>query len=104
MGPNSSFLDYISRVLPELGETGVVLSTIGGLFPGIEPNHEEDLVAREIKGSDAMVEILSTAVKDYQLLPDAPPRTSSRRPYLKRHAQHGEKRPHTCTPLAQATQ
>ncbi|WP_257072777.1 hypothetical protein, partial [Campylobacter jejuni] len=29
-------------------------------------------MAREIKGSDAMVEILSTAVKDYQLLPDAP--------------------------------
>ena len=50
----------------------MVLSTIGGLFPGIEPSHEEDLVAREIKGSDAMVEILSTAVKDYQLLPDAP--------------------------------
>ena len=72
VGPNSSFLDYISRVLPELGETGVVLSTIGGLFPGIEPEHEEDLVAREIKGSDAMVEILSTAVKDYQLLPDDP--------------------------------
>ena len=72
VGPNSSFLDYISRVLPELGETGVVLSTIGGLFPGIEPEHEEDLVAREIKGSAAMVEILSTAVKDYQLLPAAP--------------------------------
>ncbi|WP_396349514.1 HelD family protein [Corynebacterium sp.] len=72
VGPNSSFLDYISRVLPELGETGVVLSTIGGLFPGIEPEHEEDLVAREIKGSAAMVEILSTAVKDYQLLPADP--------------------------------
>ncbi|MDK7062804.1 AAA family ATPase, partial [Escherichia coli] len=27
IGPNTTFLDYISRVLPSLGETGVVLTT-----------------------------------------------------------------------------
>lgn len=72
VGPNSTFLEYISRVLPELGETGVVLSTISSLFPGIEATHSESLLAREIKGSAAMVEILGNAVKDYQRLPEQP--------------------------------
>ncbi|MDO5031799.1 AAA family ATPase [Corynebacterium sp.] len=72
VGPNRTFLDYISRVLPELGETGVVLSTIGTLFPGMTPVAEESLAGREIKGSAAMVEIMGTAVKDYQRLPEEP--------------------------------
>ena len=72
VGPNSTFLEYISRVLPELGETGVVLSTIASLFPGIDATHPESLLAREIKGSEAMAEILSNAVKDYQCLPEEP--------------------------------
>ncbi|OHO65200.1 helicase [Corynebacterium sp. HMSC036D03] len=74
VGPNSTFLDYISRVLPELGETGVVLSTIGELFPGVRPTHQESLAAREIKGSEAMVEILAAAVKNNQTLPEGPRR------------------------------
>ncbi|MDD7581329.1 HelD family protein [Corynebacterium sp. 32222D000AT] len=69
VGPNPTFLDYISQVLPELGETGTVLSTIGDLFPGVTGNHPEDLLAREIKGSEAMAEILANAVKDYQQVP-----------------------------------
>lgn len=71
VGPNSSFLDYISRVLPELGETGVVLSTVGELFPGVTPVAQDSLGAREVKGSAAMVEILKEAVKAYQVLPEA---------------------------------
>lgn len=69
VGPNRTFLDYISRVLPELGETGVVLSTVGDLFPGVTPVAQESLLSREIKGSEAMVDILDSAVKDYQALP-----------------------------------
>lgn len=72
IGPNRTFLDYISRVLPELGETGVVLSTVGGLFPGQDPQAEDTLLARELKGSEAMVDILKAAVLDYQQLPDSP--------------------------------
>ena len=34
VGPSRSFLQYIESVLPSLGETGVVLSSVGGLFPG----------------------------------------------------------------------
>lgn len=72
IGPNHTFLDYISRVLPELGETGVVLSTIGDLFPGIRPKRVDSLLAREIKGSAEMVTILDRLVKHHQSLPEAP--------------------------------
>ncbi|WJZ02511.1 HelD family protein [Corynebacterium freiburgense] len=72
IGPNRTFLDYISRVLPELGETGVVLSTIGDLYPGVQATAEESLLTREIKGSEEMVHILGNAVKAYQTLPEAP--------------------------------
>lgn len=72
IGPNRTFLDYISRVLPELGETGVVLSTLGDLYPGVDGTAAEGLLAREIKGSEEMVPILREAVKAHQLLPEQP--------------------------------
>ncbi len=70
LGPNRRFLDYISRVLPELGETGVVLSTVGEMYPGVVPTIEDSLLTREIKGSEEMAYILSEAVKAYQVVPD----------------------------------
>lgn len=73
IGPNPVFLDYISHVLPELGETGVVLSTIGDLFPGVTPTATDTDIAREVKGSLEMVHILKKAVQQYQqVLPDQP--------------------------------
>ncbi|MBD8506348.1 AAA family ATPase [Hoyosella sp. G463] len=72
IGPNSTFLDYISQVLPSLGETGVVLSTVGDLYPGVTARtHDTDDVAA-IKGSMRMVDILKTAVRDWQTVPSAP--------------------------------
>ena len=70
LGPNSTLLDYISRVLPELGETGVVLSTISQLFPGVTATAQDSLLTREIKGSAAMVDILRAALQAYQVVPD----------------------------------
>ena len=78
IGPNSTFLDYISRVLPSLGETGVALSTIGNLYPGITATGQESNVTREVqesnvtrevKGSEEMVYILREAVRNYQIVP-----------------------------------
>ncbi|MBC3186907.1 AAA family ATPase [Corynebacterium sp. zg-331] len=69
VGPNRTFLDYISHVLPELGETGVVLSTVGELYPGTIPTRSEDTLAQEIKGSEEMAVILAEAIKDRQRLP-----------------------------------
>ncbi len=72
IGPNPTFLDYISQVLPELGETGVVLSTIGELYPGVRGAAPESLLTREIKGSEEMVTILTEAVRAHQSLPGEP--------------------------------
>lgn len=70
LGPNRTFLEYISHVLPELGETGVVLSTVGDLFPGVSATLNDSLLTREIKGSEEMVTILARAVASYQCLPE----------------------------------
>ena len=74
VGPNATFLEYISRVLPELGETGVVLSTTEQLVPGFTPTGEDTIAAREVKGSAEMVTILKRAVQAYETLPEAPVR------------------------------
>lgn len=70
VGPNSTFLDYISAVLPELGETGVVLSTVAGLYPGLNPTGIENDLTREVKGSAEMAHILAEDIKNYQTVPD----------------------------------
>ena len=42
VGPNATFLRYIGQVLPSLGETSVLLSTIGDLFPGVSATGDRD--------------------------------------------------------------
>lgn len=69
VGPNTTFLEYISRVLPELGETGVVLSTIGQLYPDMTPTADEPLLSQEVKGSAEMVTILRRWVRHHQRVP-----------------------------------
>ncbi|WP_342320135.1 HelD family protein [Corynebacterium mayonis] len=72
VGPNAVFLDYISRVLPELGETGVVLSTVEKLVYGFVPSDvPESVAAREVKGSAEMVTVLKRTVQHYQTVPAA---------------------------------
>lgn len=76
IGPNSTFLDYIGQVLPSLGETGVLLSTIGNLYPGVRATLEDSLRAGELKGSADMIEVLKRGVRDWQQAPTAPIRLS----------------------------
>ncbi|MDN5820839.1 MAG: AAA family ATPase [Brachybacterium sp.] len=71
MAPTPGFLRYIERVLPSLGESGVVMLTPGELFPGVETfRHDEDAVAR-LKGDAAMAELLGRAVRQRQMVPPA---------------------------------
>ncbi|RZQ65693.1 ATP-binding domain-containing protein [Amycolatopsis suaedae] len=70
IGPNDTFLRYIGQVLPSLGETGVVLTTVGGLFPGVEPTSADSRLAAEVKGRITMVDVLTQAVADRQVLPE----------------------------------
>src|ERR1700759_1812949 len=69
IGPNATFLSYISQVLPSLGETDVVLHTLGDLFPGVHATDTRDPEAAVIKGDLRMVKVLRAAVRDWQRVP-----------------------------------
>src|ERR1700758_3098591 len=68
IGPNATFLRYISQVLPSLGETDVVLHTLGDLFPGVHATDTRDPAA-VVKGDQRMVRVLQQAVRDRQRVP-----------------------------------
>ncbi|WP_216694254.1 HelD family protein [Dietzia psychralcaliphila] len=70
VGPNARFLDYIARVLPSLGESGVVLRTLADLYPGVRATGSETLRGEEVKGSGEMVDILKAAVRARQFAPE----------------------------------
>src|SRR6202041_2479347 len=70
IGPNATFLRYIGQVLPSLGETDVVLHTLGDLFPGVRATDTRDPAA-VVKGDEQMVRVLQQAVRDRQRAPKA---------------------------------
>src|SRR3954471_18704506 len=69
VGPTPTFLRYIADVLPSLGETGVLLSGLGQLRPGLDAQGTERPVVAELKGRLAMVDVLKAAIKDRQTVP-----------------------------------
>jgi len=71
VGPNPTFLRYIEQVLPSLGETGVVLSTVAQLYPGVTATGREPPAAATLKGTTRMAEVLAAAVRDRQRVPEA---------------------------------
>ncbi len=70
VGPNATFLRYISQVLPSLAETGVLLWTLADLYPGVRARRAEPAATAEIKGRVGMVDVLSRAVADRQRVPE----------------------------------
>lgn len=70
IGPNAAFLRYIGNVLPALGETSVLLSTVGGLYPGVTAEREETPGTTEVKGRLAMAEVVAAAVRDREWVPE----------------------------------
>ncbi len=69
IGPNATFLRYIGQVLPSLGETSVLLATIGDLMPGIAATGSEPAEVARIKGRPAMAKVVAGAVRDRQRVP-----------------------------------
>lgn len=69
IGPNDDFLRYIGQVLPSLGETGVLLSTIGDLFPDVHAAGVDTRTAASLKGDQRMLAVLKAAVRGRQSLP-----------------------------------
>ena len=68
VGPSTAFMRYIERVLPSLGETGVVMSSLGTLMPGVRAVPERDLDAAAVKGRLDMVDAVARAVAQRQRL------------------------------------
>ncbi|SHJ96598.1 DNA helicase IV [Pseudonocardia thermophila] len=72
VGPNPTFLRYIGQVLPSLGETSVVLGTIGQLFPNLDARRQEPVEVAEVKGRIDMAAVIAAAVRDRQQVPRKP--------------------------------
>ncbi len=72
LGPNLTFLRYIEQVLPSLGETDVLLSTVGELYPGLVATARERPEVAALKGDMRMAEVLAKAVRDRQRVPRKP--------------------------------
>jgi DNA helicase IV len=69
VGPSRTFLRYIDQVLPSLGETGVVATTIGELYPGVVATGEESDEVAAIKGRTVWARIIDRAVQQRQRVP-----------------------------------
>lgn len=72
VGPSPAFLRYIDRVLPSLGETGVVMSSLGRLWPGVDAVPETDRATARLKGDLRMIDVVRLAVTQRQRLPRGP--------------------------------
>src|ERR1700733_9430812 len=103
IGPNATFLRYIGQVLPSLGETDVVLSSIAELFPGVKAAPDDNPEAAVVKGDIKMANVLRRAVRDRQRVPrgdlaitaDGVPMTVPREVVLRaRDRARGQRRPH----------
>src|SRR5690606_35916842 len=70
VGPNSTFLRYIGQVLPSLGEPGVLLATIGELFPGLPATGVDTPEAAEVKGRVTVAAVRAQAVRDRPIVPE----------------------------------
>ncbi|MGO1509307.1 MAG: HelD family protein [Actinomycetaceae bacterium] len=70
VGPSPVFLRYVEQVLPSLGETDVVSTTIADLLPGLSARGAEDARAARIKGGPLMASVVSRLVRRFQRVPD----------------------------------
>ncbi|MFJ5228571.1 HelD family protein [Kitasatospora sp. NPDC088391] len=65
LGPNARFLDYVSQVLPSLGENDVVLATCEELA-GVRPGAADGPAAARLKGGAGLAEALAAVVRARQ--------------------------------------
>jgi DNA helicase IV len=62
VGPNRTFMRYISRVLPSLGDTGVALSAVDDLVTGINVVALDPYDVARVKGDLRMATVIRRAV------------------------------------------
>jgi DNA helicase IV len=69
VGPGPAFVRYIERVLPSLGETGVLLSTLEGLVAGVEATGHDSTEVAMLKADLRMADLVEAAVAARQRVP-----------------------------------
>ncbi|MFW2513551.1 HelD family protein [Demequina sp. SO4-13] len=69
IGPSRQFLRYIDHVLPSLGETGAVSTTLAGLVRGVPITGIEPDATAAIKGRTEMSTVIRQAVRERQRVP-----------------------------------
>ena len=62
VGPNPTFMDYVSHVLPSLGEHAVEQRAVGELLDGIEATGEDAPDVARLKADPRLVEVVRRAV------------------------------------------
>ncbi|BDZ54148.1 HelD family protein [Agromyces marinus] len=67
VGPNQRFLEYISQVLPSLGEDSAVLVTPGTLVPGVAATATETPIAAAYKGRLDIADALKRVVREFEV-------------------------------------
>jgi DNA helicase IV len=63
VGPNPTFMDYVSQVLPTLGEEAVEQRAVTELLDGIEVGREEETDVALLKGDPRLREVVARAVE-----------------------------------------
>ena len=63
VGPNPTFMDYVSHVLPALGEEAVEQRAVSELLDGIEVTREESLDVAQLKADQRLVEVVQRAIE-----------------------------------------
>jgi DNA helicase IV len=69
VGPNRTFIEYVSHVLPSLGETSVEQRAVGDLREGTTPGGHDDPAAERRKGDAAMAPRLRAEVESHRREP-----------------------------------
>src|ERR1700751_4228239 len=63
VGPNPTFMDYVSHVLPTLGEEAVEQRAVTELVDGVEALREEEADVSVLKGEPRLREVVARAVE-----------------------------------------
>jgi hypothetical protein len=70
VGPSPVFTNYISRVLPSMGEDSAELRALGQVLDGVDTTRLDDARTAAVKGSARMTRVLRRAIR--QTPPDVP--------------------------------
>ena len=62
VGPNPTFMDYVSHVLPALGEEAVEQRAVSELLDGVEVGREDRAEVARLKADTRLGEVVSRAV------------------------------------------